>query len=53
MLQNLLLYVGCYSAIGSIWRLYEILRHKKVTPRNRDTWITLGLAFILWLFVKI
>lgn len=50
-LRHLFMYMGIYTTIASTWRLYEHIKYKKVTARNKDTIIALLLAFIIWLFL--
>lgn len=50
-LRHLFMYMGIYTTIASTWRLYEHIKYKKVTARNKDTIIALLLALIIWLFL--
>lgn len=53
IVQNLLIYSGCYSIIAGIWRAYEYTIKKKITPNAKDTCAALGTALVIWLFFKI
>lgn len=53
IIQNLLIYSGCYSIIAGIWRTYEYITKKKITPNVKDTYAALGAALVIWLFLKI
>lgn len=52
MIKNIFMFVGIYSTIANIWRGYEIIKYRKITPSDRDTLIALYLAVIIYLMIK-
>ena len=52
MLKNIFLFVGIYSSIANIWRAYEYISYKKITPIYKDTIIALILSLIIYLNIK-
>lgn len=52
MVKNIFLFVGIYTTIANIWRAYEYVRYKQITPRDKDTLIALCLAIIIYLMIK-
>ncbi len=52
MLKNILLMVGIYSVIADTWRACELIKYKRIMPRNRDTVITVILTIAIYLMIQ-
>ncbi len=50
MLKNIFIYVGVYTTIATIWRIYEIKKYGKIQPKKRDNIIAFVLAFVISCF---
>lgn len=52
-LRNVFIYIGIYTSIAIIWRIYELIRYKELKPNDKDVLITILIAGILWIWFKI
>lgn len=50
MLKNIFIYVGVYTTIATIWRIYEIKKDGTIQPKKRDNIIAFVLAFVISCF---
>lgn len=41
-------YVGIYTTISTIWKVYELKKYKEVRPNSRDALIDIVLTTIIY-----
>lgn len=50
-LLKIFIYIGIYTTISTLWRLYELCKYKEIRPNNRDILTAMILAGILYILL--
>lgn len=51
LLLKIFVYIGIYTTISTIWRLYELRKYKEIRPNHRDILTAMILAAILYILL--
>lgn len=51
LLLKIFIYIGIYTTISTLWRLYELRKYKEIRPNNRDILTAMILAGILYILL--
>lgn len=51
LLVKIFVYIGIYTTISTLWKLYELHKYKEIRPNNQDIIIAMILAAILYLIL--